>query len=80
MSVSVSEQGSRVQPVGVAPQQHTIAVGGLAFDWVMMSLACSSSVVSIWMAGRIIMAGSMIRFSLSGTPFSIAALAWWRCC
>jgi hypothetical protein len=39
MSVSVSKQGSRVQPVGVAPQQHTIAVGGLAFDWVMMSLS-----------------------------------------
>lgn len=39
MSVSVSEPRRRGQSVEVIPQRQAAAIGGLAFDWIMMSLS-----------------------------------------
>lgn len=39
MSVSVPEQRRSGQPIGVAAKQPATAIGGLSFDWLMMSLS-----------------------------------------
>lgn len=39
MSVNVSEQSGRKQAVGIALPRQVTAIGGLAFDWGMMSLS-----------------------------------------